>query len=541
MPAKPGLTPVLIERATPAEREAIAASLVLEYAKTSPLSYAETVSPWVTRYEYLELIDLLITQAVEGRLINQQTGKPYTKLIVNVPPQHGKSTLISEHTPGWFMTRYPDKRVAVVSYEAEFAKSWGRKARAHVKEHPELGITVDPESGAADAWDVAGHRGGMVTSGIGGALTGKGLDLLIIDDPVKNSEEARSKTARDNAWDWYQSVASTRMQRGGVIIVLMTRWNEDDLGGRLLQQNRSDWFHINLTALAEDDDPLGREPGEALCPERFTTEELEARRASMSTYWWMALYQGRPSTEGNGIYRAPFRYWSFGALHGETRPTHVVLLPPAEGGQPPEYHDRKGLIRFQTVDLAITKKDTSDYSVVSTWDVTRSRELILVDRIRIRMDGSEHRHVVIDAFRKFKPRWVAVEESVHGMALIQELKKLGMPVRPLKADTDKIARSIPAGDYCASGKVFFPKDAPWLAEWESELLGFPNGAHDDQVDTLAYAVQTVTIGVLSFIARDPEKDDLSIEGRLKKYVASSMRDRKRRQKGGYGSPVGSHF
>lgn len=454
-------------------------------------------------------------------------------------PTHN-SSLISEHTPPWYLHRWPDKRVGVISYESDFAKSWGRKARGHVKEHPELGLKLDPDAQAADAWELLGTRGGMVTGGIGGALTGKPIDLLVIDDPVKNAEEARSKTARDNAWDWFQSVATTRIQRGGVIIILMTRWNEDDLGGRAMTHNRQDWFYVNLPAIAGDDDILGRSPGQALCPERFNEEELSDKRAGMSAYWWNALYQGAPSTEGDGIFRAPFRYWSYASPRGTQQPTHVVLHPPEGGGGVPEYHDRKGLIRFQTIDLAITTKETSDYSVVSTWDVTRSRELLLVDRIRVRMEGPDHRNTVINAFRAFHPKWIAVEKNVYGISLVQELRRIGLPVRELIAKGDKIGRAVPAGDYCASGKVFFPKGAPWLDEWEHELLMFPNGTHDDQVDTLTYAVQTVTTGVLSFVARDPEKDDLTLRGRLDKYTDQMMKRKVRRRKSP-GSPMGSHF
>lgn len=535
------LDPILLEHATPDERAALEAALVRELALASPLSYAEHVSPWVQRFRYLELLDRLIVELVEGRLINKQTGKPYRKMAVSMPPQHGKSTLISEHTPGWFLSRYPDRRVILTSYEADFAKSWGRKARGHVREHPELGITLDPESQAADMWDIQGHQGGMVTAGVGGAVTGKGAHLLIIDDPVKNAEDARSKTMRDKAWDWMQSTASSRVRRGGVTIILQTRWNEDDLTGRAIGKNRKDWFYINLSAVAGDDDVLGREPGEALCPELYSAEELEDIRNSISAYWWNALYQGTPSTDGDGIFQAPFRYWSFALPEGGDKPTHIVLHAPEDGGGLPEYHDRRGLTRFQTIDLAVSTKQTSDFSVISTWDVTRDRTLLLIDRVRVRMEGPDHRDTVLKAYRTFKPKWVGVESNIYGISLVQELRRMGLPVRKLVAEGDKVGRAIPAGDGCRRGRVFFPKDAPWLPEWESELLAFPNGAYDDQVDTLSYAFQEVTTGILSFLARDPEKVAVTLEDRLEAYVDKRRSQKRRNKRTPPGSPMGKHW
>lgn len=195
-------------------------------------------------------------------------------LIIEAPPRHGKSEFISRYLPAWYVARYPERRVILASYAAEFARSWGRKARALVEEFgPEwFGVEVSKEQHAAVDWELADHGGGMVTAGVGGPLTGRGAHLMIIDDPVKNDEEALSERTREHHWDWWQATASTRLEPGGVAIVMATRWHKDDLTGRLLRA-ASDGegepvTRVCLPAIATDGDYLGRQPGEPLWPER---------------------------------------------------------------------------------------------------------------------------------------------------------------------------------------------------------------------------------------------------------------------------------
>ena len=177
--------------------------------------------------------------------------------MVTLPPRHGKSQLISQYFPAWYLGTFPDRRTILTSYEAGFAAGWGRRARDVLEEFgPEVfEVSVREDSSAADRWDINGHVGGMITAGVGGAITGRGADLLIIDDPVKNSEDAASKTMRDKAWEWYQSTAYTRLEPGGAIILVMTRWNEDDLAGRILKESQTGgekWEVMNLPAIAEE-------------------------------------------------------------------------------------------------------------------------------------------------------------------------------------------------------------------------------------------------------------------------------------------------
>lgn len=193
---------------------------------------------------------------------------------------------------------YPDRTVAVCSYEHHFARKWGRNARDLVIEHGwHLGVQISDTQSAANDWET-NHGGGMITAGVGGPLTGRGAHLLVIDDALKNAEQAISPTIRENQWEWWLSTAKTRLEPGGVAVVMGTRWHQDDLIGRLLRQQVAgeiELTRIRLTAIAEDDDILGRQPGEPLWPSRFPLAELERIRRESSDYWWNAMYQARPT------------------------------------------------------------------------------------------------------------------------------------------------------------------------------------------------------------------------------------------------------
>ena len=195
----------------------------------SPASFALAVDPGFQVPPHIELLDRAIVETVESG----------GRLLVAMPPRHGKSELCSRYTPAWYLGRFPDRRVILASYEADYAASWGRKARDLLEEHGRtmFGVGVRQDSHAANRWDLADHAGGMTTAGVGGAITGRGADLLIIDDPVKSVEEAESDTYRARTWDWWRGVALTRLEPGGAVILVMTRWHEDDLAGRILQED----------------------------------------------------------------------------------------------------------------------------------------------------------------------------------------------------------------------------------------------------------------------------------------------------------------
>jgi hypothetical protein len=240
------------------------------------------------------------------------------RLMISMPPRHGKSELTSRHFPPWFLGHNPDRRIILCSYNDGFAAEWGLKALQLFEEHgpTDFGVSTNPRSRAAERWDIEGHAGGMRTAGVGSGITGRGGDVLIIDDSIKDYEQANSEVLRQKAKDWWGSTFYTRLAPGGGILLMQTRWHEDDLPGHVLQlakeSGRDRWKVLNLPALAEPGDILGRRPGEALWPERFPVEALARIRSNMSGYWWSALYQGSPQpAEGGTFKRSWLRYFRF--------------------------------------------------------------------------------------------------------------------------------------------------------------------------------------------------------------------------------------
>ena len=402
----------------------------LEIARATPMGLASyaTKGKWKAA-KHLKLLN--------RKLIDVAYGKT-KRLIVSMPPRHGKSMLISQFFPAWFLGRFPDKRVMLTSYEAGFAASWGRKARDVLEERGRemFNIELRNDSTAADRWDIKGHTGGMVTAGVGGPLTGKGADLLIIDDPIKNAEEAASKTIREKIWDWWGSTAYTRLEPDGAVIIIMTRWNEDDLVGKVIQnleESGEEWEVLNLPALAEEHDPLGRDVGEALWPERFDEKRLDKIRRTIGSYYFSALYQQRPQPQGQTKFR---REW----FHYAREDPEAYILETATGKR----RVLKSLCwKFQTVDPSATEKETSDFFALSTWAVTPDKELIFLGCVHVRADTTKHRELMLGAKLRWNPTFQGVENKTFGLNIIQALVKEGWSIRELKADTDKVSRSFP--------------------------------------------------------------------------------------------------
>lgn len=545
------LTEEQLAVASPEERRMYHRALELELAKASPLDYALFVSKGAQAYPHTKLLSSLIVRLVTGKLVHPTTGSVVRKLAVSMPPRHGKSYIISDHTPAWAITKWAAQgfRVGLASYEADFAASWGKKARAHVQEHPEFGTQVDNSSRAANAWELlplesGGAVAGMNCAGAGGPFTGKGFHLVIIDDPIKNSEDAMSQTIRDKQWEWLGSTASTRLESfewtdpmtdeqlliGNAVLLVNTRWHEDEIQGRVLKEEPTKWFHLNLKAVADDNapasDPLGRQPGEPLCAKLKTAAELEEIKTSPVTggYWWSAMYQGEPNIEGGGIFkRASFRYHR--PAPGDNAISHIELRDPTGAHV---YTPREGLARFSVLDTAATIKTYSDWSVLLTFDITPDRKLLLVDRVRQRLESADlkewtHRH-----FLRLTPSYIGIGDKTFGLTLITELRRMGVPVRPLAEKEDKIARAITAGSLLDAGRIFFPEGADWLTDFEHELLQFPKGSHDDQVDCLAHAAREVAIGPWSTAHQERPPEDNSIEARIQRHIEARHAKRRSR-------------
>lgn len=419
--------------------------------------------------------------ALLARVVTEAASKPNARVIVSIPPRHGKSKLVSEHFPPWYLGRFPDRRVILASYESDFAASWGRKARDLFSEFgpPVFNERVRADVAARASWSVAGHEGGMDTCGVGGSATGKGADLLLIDDPVKNAEEANSPTFRKRAWAWFQAVAYTRLEPNGSIVLVMTRWHQDDLAGRLLEAAKAggeQWEEIRLPAIAEKNDPLGRAPGEALWPARYNREALARIKKAVGSYVWSALYQQRPSPEtGLHMKREWFRYYT------EPSPGQFVLGSHGTVG-------RHNLVTFATVDLATSEEDEADYTAIATWGRDHLNRLLLLDLVRAQLPAPD----IVPAMKRALARWdlsaIWVETAGFQLSILQTAWRANLPGRELKAKGNKLARFLPAIAAFEAERVWLPSSASWLADYESELLSFPVVTNDDQVDVTSYAV-----------------------------------------------------
>jgi len=383
------------------------------------------------------------------------------RLIVTMPPRHGKSELASIRFPAWYLGRNPDRRIILCSYGADLATRFSRHVRAII-ESPRFqgvfpGVRLAQDSRAVDAWDLAGRRGGMKAAGVGGSLTGHGANLLLIDDPVKNREEADSETVRQSIWDWYTSTAYTRLEEDGAVVVIQTRWHQDDLTGRLLAMQGTDpaadiWHTLHLPALTDD--------GEPLWPEKYSREDLERIRATAGARDWQALYQGRPAPPEGSIFR-------LADIRIEDR------IP-------------EGLRWCRGWDLAASARTSADYTVGALCAVDHANTLWIRDIYRRRQTWPETvRDMVALATQEPGVIW-AIEQAGFQTAAVQQLvadaRFNGICIRGIEADRDKVTRAL-----AWSGRQVRLVRAGWNQELIAEMLAFPNAAHDDQVDAISTA------------------------------------------------------
>ena len=459
-------------------------ALIRSLRTLSPAWFASEISDYKWQYPpHLCLLDQTLLKVARKEL---------KRVIINMPPRHGKSELVSKYFPTWYLGMFPDRRVLLTSYEAQFAASWGRKVRDMLIDRGReyFNIEIDPSSRSVSQFEIKDNSGAMYCVGAGGSITGKGADLLIIDDPVKNDAEAHSPTIRDNVWEWFNSTAYTRLEPDGAIVIIMTRWHEDDLCGRLLKKQAEDnadqsnkdeqWHIINLPAIAESNDILGRAGGEALWPSRFPLERLNNIKNTVGSYWFSALYQQSPSPQGGGIFkRKNFKYFADNP--------DCFMLKDAAG----TIIAKAGCTIYAVADLAVTVKSNSDYTVILVFAADGNRNIFVIDIIRERLEGADHLNLIQSVYDRYSPLIIGIESVQYQLSLIQSALRQGLPVSELRPDKDKLSRALPIAAKCETGSVYFKESAHWLNCFESELLSFPNGAHDDQVDTFAYIDQLI--------------------------------------------------
>lgn len=424
---------------------------------------------------HLQLLDDYLHRLARGDI---------RRLMVFMPPRSGKSLLCSQYFPAWFIGAYR-KRVILTSYESSLAAMWGRLSRDTLTEWgPQVAWSAGPArvsqvSSAADHWELEGadgQRGVMHTAGVGTSITGRGADLLIIDDPVKNAAEAASATLRNKAWQWYTSTAYTRLEPDGRVLVIQTRWHADDLSGRILRESEhpDEWTVLSLPAIAEQAEhypiagcaPFTREIGDALWPARFSPDRLAAIRQDVGGKVWAALYQQRPTPDGGLIWR---REWfrPYRAL-----PTLARVI--------------------QTVDTAFKTGVASDYSVIATWGATPT-DYYLVDVWRARVEFPDLKRAIVAQAAKHQPDAIYIEDAASGQSALQELRRdTALPLIAVKPLGSKEGRAAAVSPLAEAGKVWIPDVSlgyDWLADWLDEHVAFPNAVHDDQTDTTSMALE----------------------------------------------------
>ena len=406
-------------------------------------------------------------------------------------PTHN-SFFISQWLPVWFLSMWPHKRVLLSTYEANFAATWGRRARNIIKEKGErVGLFLADDATASNNWATT-EGGGMVTAGVGGPITGKGCDLGIIDDPHKNWQEAQSPTILKSIHEWFDSTFYTRLEPRGTIVILHTRWSENDLIGYLSREKISDgWFLIRIPAIGEnyngEEDPLGREEGEALCPQRYDEEALNRIKSNMTAQMWNALFQQRPAPQEGSIFlREKWKYY-------RVAPKCTFIL--------------------QSWDTASKTNWDSAYSVCQTWGIS-DVGAVLLGQWRDKVEYPQLRRQAEMQYSRFHPNVVLIEDKDSGKALIQALRQeTTMPVLGIIPDVDKVIRAQAVSPMQESGRVWLPDPTDpkhpenlWVVDFVDNCTTFPNSFFKDEIDTmsqaLAYIMLMATGGkVMSFERR----------------------------------------
>lgn len=439
-------------------------ALVREKGQDDFLAFVHTMWPGFIDGRHHALMAKKFEEIAEGKT---------KRLIINMPPRHTKSEFASFMLPAWFLGKYPGKKIIQCSNTAELAVGFGRKVRnlvdseAYAKVFPNVALRSD--SKAAGRWSTNAN-GEYFAIGVGGTVTGKGADLLIIDDPHSEQEAALAASdpsVFDKVYEWYTSGPRQRLQPGGSIVVVMTRWSKRDLTGKILQsmtdRDGDEWEIIELPAILPSEKPLW--------PEFWSYDELSKLRIELPLSKWSAQYQQNPtSEEGALIKREWWQEWE------------SEIPPPCQ-------------FVIQSWDTAFTKSERSDYSACTTWGVFYKDEnendpnIILLDALKERMEFPELKARAMEYYQEWQPDAFIVEAKASGAPLIFELRRMGIPVQeftPTRGN-DKISRLNSVSDLFASGKVWAPRKR-WAEEVIEEMAAFPNSDHDDLVDSSTQAL-----------------------------------------------------
>lgn len=439
-------------------------------------TYLETVSPkWAWRYRHTKMLSEAVDRVHRGES---------RRLLISVPPRHFKSETVTVRYSSYFLEENPERRVIVGAYAQALANRFSRKIRRIVEER----VPLSNERNAAEEWETT-KSGGLRAVGVGSGITGFGADLIIVDDPVKNREQAESESYRERVWEWFNDDLYTRLEPDGAIIVIQTRWHEDDLFGRLVKQMEEEdgekWEVLNLPALAEEDDPLGRQVDEALCPQRYDEAALERIRQKLGEYSFAALYQGRPTARDGGLFQVD----------------KINAIDPVDVP--------KGLKWVRYWDLAQSLKSTASFTASWAMAIDEQGRIFCRDLVRGRLEWPDLKRLMIDVFLSDPKVTQGIEAKLQGLSAVQEFlrdpKILHCSIKKMDVDTDKVTRAQPFADRLNNGQVYFVRGpyfvpegfaatltarkgqilcrGPWQGHAKGELTTFPKGKTNDIVDT----------------------------------------------------------
>lgn len=389
-------------------------------------------------------------------------------LIISMPPQHGKSQCVTETLPSYYLGKFPTKRVIEVSYGDDLAQRFGRRNKEKIQEFGKELFNIELSKNSDTDFEVKEHKGSMISKGIMAGLTGNPGDLIIVDDPIKNRQEAESETYRNRIWEEFLNSIYTRLSADGVIILIMTRWHEDDLAGRLLQNLPHKCKEINIPLEAEENDILGRKPGDSLFPEigkdnEWLKDFKRVYSTNEGTRSWNALMQGKPTAaEGNMIKRKWWQYY-------DVTPSRFDQM-------------------LQSWDCTFKDSDGSDYVVGTVWGRVGSDKYLL-DMKRDRMDLPTTMEAITQTTNKWPNASLKlVEDKANGSAVIQMLRHKISCIVPVEPQGGKISRVQAVLPHIEAGNVYLPRNAEWLNDFIEECNSFPNGKHDDMVDSMSQAL-----------------------------------------------------
>jgi len=442
--------------------------------------------------DFLEFVKHMWPEFIEGyhhKIIAEKFNKLATgeikRLIVNMPPRHSKSEFASNYLPAWMIGRNPKLKIIQTTHTAELAVRFGRKAKNLIDspEYQEVFKTkLQEDSKAAGRWETEGG-GEYFAAGVGGAITGRGADLLIIDDPHKE-QDAMSKEGFDKAYEWYTSGPRQRLQPGGSIVVVMTRWSTKDLTGCLLHGQKEvkgdQWELVEFPAIMPSGLPVW--------PEYWKLDELEKVEATLPIAKWNAQWMQAPTAEEGALIK---REWWQDWPHENPPQTEFII---------------------QSYDTAFLKKETADYSAITTWGMFRDDEnqmhVILLDAEKDRFEFPELRRVAHESYLFWRPQMVLIEAKASGIPLTHELSRMGIPVvnyTPSKGN-DKHVRVNTVAPFFESGRVWAPMHKQYAQEVIEECAAFPNGSHDDYVDSMTQAIMRFRQGGFLLHPEDEQEE-----------------------------------